>query len=245
MLELYSIGREMLRIPVNGYFVVAEFAGKWVLAAWLVIWPLLQAAWRSALRAFRFLERELTPARGVAVVGLVAAIGLFVSQFSDYRGVDVGSDAYATVSNIAPAPQVDLATAGSAHLWLGLPLAVLAAGLIVIALRTRPGLARLLAPLGLVVIAISLIVDLPAGLDAGGASVIYDQVQARLLGGFWTQLSAGAVLLVIGPILASYLEHEKTGRKPASSGRGKNAAGMLKRVRGWRPNRTKVAGSNG
>ncbi|CAN5628320.1 hypothetical protein BH10ACT11_BH10ACT11_20830 [soil metagenome] len=238
MVDIYAISREMLRIPIGAFFAVAEFAGAWVLKAWLVIWPLLKAAWRVGARVLGFLERELTPARGVALVAIAAAVALGASQFSDYRGVDIGSDAYAGVSNIAPAPQVELASAGSAHAWLGLPLALIAIGLVVLAFRRRAGLARLLAPLGLVVVAISLLVDLPKGLDEGDASMIYDQVHARLLSGFWTQLSAGVVLVVVGPILAAYLQGGRRTRETAGKPGG---ASMLSKLGSLRPGKPKVA----
>ena len=61
------------------------------------------------------------------------------------------------------------------------PLA--AAGLLVLAfaLAGRRRLARLLIPLGIVVLAISLIVDAPKGLDEGQAALAYQGAKACLL----------------------------------------------------------------
>jgi hypothetical protein len=239
LVEIYSIAREMLRLPVGVYFAVAEFFGKWILVAWLAIRPWLVAGARATIRLVRFLERELTPARGVALVALCAAVVLAISQFSDYRGVDIGSDAYANVSTIAPAPQVDQATAGSAHAWAGLPIALLAVVLTILALRRRPGLARLLMPLGFAVVAISLLVDMPKGLDEGNAAVAYDQVHARLLGGFWAQISAGVVLIVVAPLLAGYLK----GPRKARRGRGSPPSLVARMRRGGAPVSAKASGT--
>jgi hypothetical protein len=242
--EAQAIAREMLRLPVAAFFAVAEFAGVWVLKGWKVVQPLLVAAARAGFRLLRFLERELTPARGVALVALSAAVVLAISQFIDYRGVDIGSDAYAGagVSKIAPPPQVDQQTAGSAHLWLGIPIALLAAAVTVLAMRRRAGLARLLMPLGLIVVAITLLVDLPKGLDEGDAATAYDQVHAQLLGGFWAQLSAGVVLIAVSLLLARYLKGDSRVRRHSS---GNGGPSLLSRARrAVRPATPKVSGSS-
>jgi hypothetical protein len=86
-----------------------------------------------------------------------------------------------------------------------LPVAALALVVIALAARGRWRLARLLVPLGIVVIAVSLLIDLPSGLDEGAASVAYEGAEASLLDGFWAQLAAGATLVACGPLLAANL----------------------------------------
>ena len=51
------------------------------------------------------------------------------------------------------------------------------------ALAGRRGLAALLVPIGLVVVVIALVVDLPKGLDEGTAAVAYEGAKANLLEG--------------------------------------------------------------
>ena len=55
-------------------------------------------------RSDHLAERLITPARGVAVVALVATITLGASQFRDYRAVKIDSPSYAGVEN-PPAPE--------------------------------------------------------------------------------------------------------------------------------------------
>ena len=55
-------------------------------------------------------------------------------------------------------------------------------------------LARLLVPIGLAVVLISVLIDAPAGVDEGTAADLYEGACASLLAGFWTQLAAGVVI---------------------------------------------------
>lgn len=218
--DALAIGRDMLRIPVAVFFAVAERAGALVLAGWRVVWPLALALAAAGLRALRFAQREATPARAVAAVALAAAALLAAAQFAELRAVSVGVGQYGGVEGVAPAPQVDELRIGSTHLWLGLPLALAAAALTVLAVRRRPQAARLLAVIGVAVLVLSLAVDLPKGLDEGNAAVAYEDARAELLGGFWVQLAAGGVLTVAGPLLAGYLRaaRERERRTHAPSG---------------------------
>ena len=63
----------------------------------------------------------------------------------------------------------------------------------------------MLVPLGLAVIAISLIVDAPKGLDEGIADLAYEGASASLLEGFWIQLATATVLVACGLLLPRYL----------------------------------------
>jgi hypothetical protein len=205
--EVLKLGREMVAIPVALWLAAAEFAGAFVLRAWLrVVRPLLLWLWRTVRAALRYAQDHVKPAHGVIAVALVAIGALVASQWLDYHEVTVGTDAYSgTVGDVAPAPVVESDVAGSAHAWLMLPLAALALIVLTIALTGRRKAAALLIPIGLIVIAIALIVDVPKGLDEGTASVAYEGASARLLGGFWLQLAAAVSLIGCGLLLPRYL----------------------------------------
>ena len=207
-IEVLRIGREMLAIPVQLWLAAAELVGAAVLAAWRAIWPLLVAAFELGRRALAWAEREVLPVHGLIAVALVAALALGASQFVDYRGISVGTPDYAGVDTVAPAPEVDRAEAGSAHGWVLLPVAILAAATVVVSALGRWRLARLLVPLGLAAVLVSLAIDAPKGLDEGAAAISYEGAAASLLEGFWVQLVSGCVLIFCGPLLAAQLRPE-------------------------------------
>jgi hypothetical protein len=195
----------MLRIPIGLYMRAAEWAGRVTLAAWRFIWPPLQAFWRSLVDLFRLAEREVTPLRAALAVAAVVAATLALSQFADYRSVAIGTADYAGVDSVAPAPEVDEASAGSAHAWVGLPLALAAIAAVAACAAGHRRAAWWLAPIGLITIAVSLIVDVPKGLDEGSAAIAYEGASASLLGGFWVQLACGVLLVALGPLIANLL----------------------------------------
>ena len=220
--ELWKLGREMVMIPVQLWLAAAEVAGAFVLKAWLrVVRPLLLALWSAVRAALRFLDRHLSPARAVAAVAVVAAVVLAASQWVDYHSVTVGVDAYAgDVGAVAPAPEVESEAAGDAHAWVMVPLAIAALVVIVLAFTGRRRLAALLMPIGLAVIAIAVIVDVPKGLDEGTAAVAYEGADANLLEGFWLQLAAAAALIACGLLLPATGARRLRGRRrPGSPGR--------------------------
>jgi hypothetical protein len=150
-------------------------------------------------------RRHVTPRSTVAFVGVAAAVGLAVSQFFDYHGVAVDAPNYAgEIGAIAGAPIVDRQSAGSAHLWILLPVAALAAVLIVAAYRGRPRLAGGVAICGLVGLAVAIAIDLPQGLDVGRAGLAFTGTEARLLQGFWAEVACSAVLILCGGLLGHY-----------------------------------------
>jgi hypothetical protein len=204
--ELVAIGREMLRIPAGLFMQVAEVAGAATLAAWRFVLPVLQLLWRQLVRLFRLAEREVTPLRAALVVAAVTAVALAGSQVADYRTISTGAGDYAGFESVAPAPEVEGETksTGSAHAWLGLPLAI-GALLVVVACARGRRVAWWLAPIGLVTIAISLIVDVPKGLDEGDAAVAYQGAEASLLGGFWVQIACGVLLVALAPLIAKLM----------------------------------------
>ena len=170
------------------------------------------------------LEAAVTPARALAFVTLAAAGFLAASQFVDFHGVAVSAPQYAgEVGTIADAPLTDLETTGSAHLYLGIPLALGALVLTVLTLRGRWRLGRAVGLIGLAGIALTLIVDLPQGLDAGRAGIAYEGSEARLIEGFWAQLSACAALLVCGPLLGRYVRLAAADATAGEAARGEPA----------------------
>jgi hypothetical protein len=197
----------MVVIPVQLWLAGAEIAGAFVLKLWRRgLRPLLAWLWRVAAALGRLARRHVTPARGVAAVALVAIGALAASQWLDYHSVSVGTDAYSgTVGAVAPPPRVETAIAGDAHAWAMLPLAIAALVVLAVALGGRRRAAVLLAPIGLAVIAISLAVDLPKGLDEGAAAVAYEGARATLLEGFWMQIATAVVLIACGLLLPRYL----------------------------------------
>jgi hypothetical protein len=217
--EAVRIAREMLVIPAQLWLAIAEPAGVAVYAVWRRLVVPVGVTVSSLLRsALRWGQVHVTPARAALIVAAGAAVALAASQFVDYRGVSVGSPAYEGVEAVAPAPEVDRGReqTGSAHAWVMLPIAAAALLVIVLAVRGRWRLARLLIPLGVIVIAIGIVVDVPQGLDEGNAATAYEGAEAVLLEGFWAQLAAGAVLIVSGPLLAARLRPE---RASAAKGR--------------------------
>jgi len=219
--NLVAFVHQILMWPWRLWLGAVEVAGKFVLSVWkAVALPLLTWGLSALRAALRFSEREVTPARGIAVVALAATIGLGASQFSDYRAVEVGAASYRAVENVAPAPEVDQRSPRSAH---GVTVfAIAAAGLFVTALAMGRNwrLARLLTVLGVAGIAICLLVDAPQGLREGSAAIDYEGAKATLLGGFWVQLWSAVTLAFVGPLLAAQLRTERARRPPRARGLG-------------------------
>lgn len=217
--ELLKLGREMLVIPAQLWLAIAEIAGIAVLFAWRrVALPGLFALLALIRAAYRLALRHLTPARAVTGVCLAAIVALAASQWLDYRGISVGTDAYSgDLEAVAPAPDVDRERAGEAHAWAMLPLALAGVAVLALALTGRARAARLLIALGLATIAIAVAIDAPQGLDEGTAAVAYQGAEARLLEGFWVQIAAGAVLIACGLLLPRYLRPAPAGARAATA----------------------------
>ncbi len=195
---LTEIGRFWLRI--------AERLGNaelWVLRKFRR--PALAVA-GAVKRAYAWARAEITPERTFAAVIVAAAVLIAVSQFVDYRGVRVGAPQYQGVQSVAPAPEVSRRVTGSAHAYVLLPAALAAIGAALWCLRGsgRSGwrLGQLVAAIGLFGIGVSFVVDAPKGLREGSAGIAFEGAHAVLLGGFWVQLTASAVLVVTGLLLA-------------------------------------------
>jgi hypothetical protein len=203
--DVAGVLRETLAILVALYMGAAELAGGLLLAAWRRLVPFAGAGWRAARHAIAIAQREVTPARATLVVVVCALAALAASQFIAYREIAIGVAEYSGIESVAPAPGVDRATTGSAHGYLGVPLAGVGLVLAVLAVRGNWRLGRPLLFVGVAAVAVSLLVDLPQGLDEGDAAIAYESVEARLLDGFWIQLVSGALLMATGPLLAEHL----------------------------------------
>jgi hypothetical protein len=189
----------VVRVPATGLLRVVE----WLTAAGHWAWPRAS----SGSRAFaEVVTRRVTPVPTLALVAAAAAVALGVSQFIDYRGVAVGGPGYeGPLGTEAPAPLAEIASTGSAHGYLMLPLA--AAALVAIALiaARRWRLGWVVGLIGLIGIALGLAVDVPKGLDEGTAGIAFAGAEAELLKGIWIQVSASAALALCGFLLVRHL----------------------------------------
>src|SRR5262249_48320248 len=153
---------------------------------------------RVAIRVATRASAAVTPRRAVCAVVVGSAACLIVAQFVTYRSVEVGQPGYAGLTSAAP-PAVGAKTAGGASAYALVPIAVLAALSGLLALRPRRrGLARLVAVLGLLAIALIMLVDLPTGLDASAQSARFAGATAVLEPAFYAQLAAAAGLVLGG-----------------------------------------------
>jgi hypothetical protein len=198
----------------------------------------------TATRAATRASAAVTPQRAVCAVVVASAICLTVSQFVTYRSVEIGQPGYAGLAAAAP-PTVGGKTAGEASSYVLVPIALLAAIAGAMALRpARRGLSRVVVALGLLSIALILIVDLPAGLDAGAQASRFSGATAVLEAGFFAQLAA-ATGLVIGGLLyyarpcririnlsGRAASARRRRRRPPGSSRGKAARRPLRRRNG-------------
>ena len=141
----------------------------------------------------------ITPQRAICGVIVASALCLVVSQFVDYRSVEIGQPGYAGLAGRGaadrrgedagrrPLLRADPdrpARRRSPRRW---PCA-----------RERRGLGRVVIALGLLSIAVILLVDLPAGLDEGAQAARFAGATAVLEDGFYAQLAAAAGLVLGG-----------------------------------------------
>lgn len=230
LLEVLKLVREMLVIPAQLWLALAELLGFAVLAAWRrALLPAALAVLAAVRAVYRFALRRIRPVHGVAAVTAVAIIALAASQWADYRGVVVGTGGYSpSLEVVAPAPEVARERTGEAHSWVMVPLAAVALAVTALALRGRRRLARLLAPIGVAVIVIAVLVDRPKGLDEGSAAIAYQGAEARLLEGFSLQIAAGAVLIACGLLLPRYIGVEDSPPGEAAETPAHRAAARLR-----------------
>jgi hypothetical protein len=160
---------------------------------------LLARVGRAAAGVATALSRVLTPQRAAGALIVAAGACLIASQFIDYRSVEIGQPGYAGLGGVAEPPTVDVRSAGQAHSYLLVPLGLLAivAGVVAMA-RDRRRLGLTVAGLGLVSLAVILLVDLPAGLDAGAQTSRFAGATAVLEDGFYAELAAAGGLVLAG-----------------------------------------------
>lgn len=169
-------------------------------------------------RVVERVDRVLTPVRAAGLICLLGCVALVVSQFTDYRAIEIGRPNYAGVLDLTGAPRVDALTPFQAHSVLVLVLAAVAAAGTVATLVTGRGRpASLAAAAGLATVIVSVAADLPRGLDLGEAEIAYVDAVAVLLGGFWLQLAGGVVLTVAGCVL--WVTGNGSTREPVRAGR--------------------------
>src|SRR5829696_248325 len=112
------------------FFVVQLLAALIALilaAVQFVISRLARLVGVVAITVVDWMRRHVTPRSTVAFVAAAAAVLLGIAQFSDYHGVAVDAPNYAgPIGRTAPVPITGTETAGSAHLWVLLPIAALA-----------------------------------------------------------------------------------------------------------------------
>ena len=185
--------------------------------AWAWLWPRLRPLLALLFRAIAQLERGIrwlcrllarlataasgvvTPARAAAAVLIAAGACLAVSQFIDYRAVEIGQPGYAGLPGVAHAPTVQARAAGAAHAYLLVPVGVAAIALGLLALvRERRNLGLYVAALGLLSIAVILLLDLPAGLDEGSQTSRFAGATAVLEDGFFAELAAAGGMVLAG-----------------------------------------------
>jgi hypothetical protein len=193
---------------------------------------------RALVRGATAAAAMVTPGRAAAAVLIAAAACLVASQFIDYRAIEIGRPGYAGLPQVAKAPTVGVRTAGAAHAYLLVPLgaaAVVLGALALVQERRRIGL--LVAGLGLIAAAITLLVDLPSGLDVGSQSSRFAGASAVLEDGFFAELAAAG-----GMVLAGLLYYARPCRIPISLS-GRAASAQRRRLRPRASSRAKVARS--
>ena len=158
------------------------------------------AAW--AVRAATRASAVISPERAICAVIVASAACLLVAQFVDYRAVEVGGPGYAGLPEAARPPTVDAQNPVDVHSYALVAVSLLAAGLAVVAARRRrPRLGRIVFLLGSLSAALVLLVDRPAGLDAGSQASLFSGATAVLEEGFYAELAAAGGLMLGGALL--------------------------------------------
>jgi hypothetical protein len=151
-----------------------------------------------------WMRRHVSPRATVGVVGAAAAVLLGAAQFADYHGVAVDTPDYEGIGSVVSAPITAQETAGSAHVWILLPVAALALFMVWGAYKGSRRFAAGMVICGIFGLGVALAVDLPQGLETGRAGLAFTGVEAQLLGGFWVEVFASATLILCGCLLPLY-----------------------------------------
>jgi len=223
--RLHKRSRQLDRIGNRGLERAYPAARRWQrrsakagLRVWAWLWQRLRPLLGIFFRAVAALERSVrwvgsllvrvatavsafvTPGRAAATVLIATGACLVVSQFIDYRAVEIGQPGYAGLGDVAAAaPTVEARTAGAAHAYLLVPVGLLAIALGALALRREAKrLGLLVATLGLLSLAVILLVDLPQGLDEGAQTSRFAGASAVLQDGFFAELAAAGGMVLAG-----------------------------------------------
>jgi len=147
-------------------------------------------------------EESRAPALAVTAAGLVAAALMGLADLLPIVSVDVASGSCEVINDSDPeladgCVQIGFERHGPALLLLGLVTAAMAwgAGLG----GSRPAAAALVA-VGLVVLGIALLVDLPVTDDTGAIGPRFEGARAQAEIGFALELAAGALAVVAGAV---------------------------------------------
>jgi hypothetical protein len=244
------VGNRGLERAHPGVVRTRHHAGR----AWAWLWPKLRPLLAFFFRGVALIERGIrwactllvgrataaskvvSPARAAAAVLIGAGACLVVSQFIDYRAVEIGQPGYAGLPDVAAVPTEAARTAGEAHAYLLVPIgiAAMAIGLLALA-RERRRLGLLVAALGLISLAVILLVDLPAGLDEGSQTSRFAGATAVLEDGFFAELAAAG-----GMVLAGLLYYARPCRIRISLS-GRAASARRRRPRRQASSRARVA----
>ena len=199
------LGRAFLsgldRIKPLGGVIVSILAGliRALGRAGAAVLALLATALKALGRILLALDRVVTTRRGLIVVALAAGTLLIVSQFLDFKAIEIGQPGYADVNEITRAPRQEAQTPLDHHslvLVLAGAIAVLTAIAAALTRRRVTGLVLVVA--GGLALGVALLVDLPAALDTADAELAFAGVKGVILSGFWLEVGAGAVLVVSG-----------------------------------------------
>jgi len=136
---------------------------------------------------------------GILALGIVAAVLLVLTEFSTLFAVDVGSGP--SCEDLASPALADTCTTtgGEQHSYALVLLALLAAGMAVGATLARsPAAAAALLVVGLVVLGITLIGDLPDTSREGAIGERFTQAEALAGAGFFYELAAGLLTTLAG-----------------------------------------------
>jgi hypothetical protein len=174
----------------------------WLFRGLAVAEALLRGLGRGAARAAVVGAGVLTPRRAIGLVLAASGVLLVVSQFIDYRGVQIGGPGYEGLPDVAKPPTVDLQTAGHAHSYALVPVGAIAVALGLV-LIWRGGRAARWAALGAVLlgaasVAVTLLVDLPHGTEVGAVASRFAGATAVLEKGFSAELAAAGAMLMSG-----------------------------------------------
>jgi hypothetical protein len=136
------------------------------------------------------------------VAALAAGILLLLTEFTTVISIDVASGSCGSIYDTSPELADDCEQTGFERS----SLALLLLGLLTLAMgagaafgRSRPAAVALIA-IGVVVLGITLLVDLPASDETGLIGRRYDEAEATAESGLWLELVGGALAVVAGLI---------------------------------------------